>query len=168
MAGWFDSHFDGQPAAASCNSQPSRHAFLGRPPEVFRSASTLFRATCARIAFMCPAPTKQLIDTKLIEQIDVRVGMIEAVREIEGSDKLMALDVNFGDHRRTIVAGIRQERANPLEIEGRQALFVLNMPPRKMKGVTSEGMLFDIGYADGITPVLAVPERPVPNGTRAG
>jgi tRNA-binding protein len=117
---------------------------------------------------MCPAPTKQLIDSELIEQIDIRVGTIETVREIEGSDKLMALHVNFGDHHRTIVAGIRQERANPLEIEGRQALFVVNLRPRKMKGVTSEGMLFDIGYADRITPVLAVPERPVPDGTRAG
>jgi len=40
--------------------------------------------------------------------------------------------------------------------------------PRKMAGEISEGMLFDIGYADGVTPVLSVPERPVPNGTRAG
>ena len=37
-----------------------------------------------------------------------------------------------------------------------------------MAGETSEGMLFDIGYADGASPVLTVPERPVPNGTRAG
>jgi hypothetical protein len=37
-----------------------------------------------------------------------------------------------------------------------------------MKGVLSEGMLFDIGYVDGIVPVLAVPEQPVPNGARAG
>ena len=37
-----------------------------------------------------------------------------------------------------------------------------------MRGVVSEGMLFDIGYADGVTPVLAVPERPVPDGVRAG
>ena len=117
---------------------------------------------------MCPAPTKQVIDPKLIEKIDVRVGTIEVVSEIEGSDKLMALQVNFGDHTRTVVAGIRQERANPFEIEGRQALFVVNLPPRKIKGVISEGMLFDIGYADRISPVLAVPERPVPNGTRAG
>jgi tRNA-binding protein len=76
--------------------------------------------------------------------------------------------VNFGDHTRTILAGIRKERANPLEVEGRQALFVLNLEPRKMAGEISEGMLFDIGYADGVAPALAVPERPVPNGTRAG
>jgi tRNA-binding protein len=40
--------------------------------------------------------------------------------------------------------------------------------PRKMAGVVSEGMLFDIGYPDGITPVLAIPETQVPDGTRAG
>jgi len=65
---------------------------------------------------MCPAPTKQVNDPKLIEQIDVRVGMIEVVGEIEGSDKLMALQVQFGDHTRTVVAGISQERANPLRL----------------------------------------------------
>jgi len=80
----------------------------------------------------------------------------------------MKLTVNFGDHSRTILAGIKKERSNPREIVGRQALFVVNLEPRKMAGETSEGLLFDIGYADGVIPVLAVPERPVPNGTRAG
>jgi tRNA-binding EMAP/Myf-like protein len=47
-------------------------------------------------------------------------------------------------------------------------LFVVNLEPRKMMGEISEGMLFDIGYADGITPVLSVPEKPVPDGVRAG
>jgi tRNA-binding protein len=117
---------------------------------------------------MSPAPIKPVIDLDVVNQIDVRVGTIDAVREIEGSDKLMALEVDFGDHRRTVVAGIKRERANPREIEGRQTLFVLNVPPRSTRGVSSEGMLFDIGYADGITPVLAVPESPVPNGSRAG
>jgi tRNA-binding protein len=63
---------------------------------------------------------------------------------------------------------MKRERANPREIEGQQALFVVNLPPRKMAGVVSEGMQFDIGYLDGITPVLAVPESRVPDGTRAG
>jgi len=45
---------------------------------------------------------------------------------------------------------------------------IINLEPRKMMGEVSEGMLFDIGYADGITPVLAVPEKPVPDGARAG
>jgi len=63
---------------------------------------------------------------------------------------------------------MKQEREQPKEIEGKQALFVVNLEPRKMMGEVSEGMLFDIGYADGLTPVLAIPEKEVPNGTRAG
>ena len=63
---------------------------------------------------------------------------------------------------------MKQERADPSEIVGRQALFVVNLEPRRMMGELSEGMLFDLGYADGVAPALAVPERPVPNGTRAG
>jgi tRNA-binding protein len=118
--------------------------------------------------FMSPAPVKPLIDPKLLEQLDVRVGTIAEVTNVPGSDKLVQLRVDFGDHSRTVVAGLKQERANPREIEGKQALFVVNLPTKKMRGVLSEGMLFDIGYADGVTPVLAVPEVPVPDGSRAG
>jgi len=117
---------------------------------------------------MLPAPVKPLIDPKLLEKLDIRVGTIEAVEDIPGSDKLVCLRVQFGDHVRNIVAGMKQERADPREIAGKQALFVVNLPPRKIRGVMSEGMLFDIGYADGITPVLAIPESSVPDGTRAG
>ncbi len=114
------------------------------------------------------APVKPTISVELLDQIDVRVGTIEHLEDVSGSDKLVKLTVDFGDHKRTILVGMKQERADPKEIEGRQALFVVNLAPRAMMGETSEGMLFDIGYADGVTPVLAVPEKPVPNGTRAG
>src|SRR5947207_5330881 len=115
-----------------------------------------------------PAPIKPNISLDVLEKIDVRVGTIEQVEDVRGSNKLVKLTVNFGDHRRTILAGMKQERANTKEIEGRQALFVVNLEPKKMAGEISEGMLFDIGYADGIQPVLAVPESSVPDGTRAG
>ena len=115
-----------------------------------------------------PAPVKPVVGIETFEALDIRVGTIERVEEVPGSEKLMRLIVSFGDHSRTILAGIKKERENPREIEGCQALFVLNLKPRKMAGEVSEGMLFDIGYADGVTPVLSVPERPVPNGTRAG
>lgn len=108
-----------------------------------------------------------MISKTLLDQLDIRVGTIKEVHDVAGSDKLVALRVSFGAQQRTIVAGLKQERANPREIEGKQALFVVNLPPRNMAGVISEGMLFDIGYADGVVPVLAVPERPVPDGTRA-
>ncbi len=117
---------------------------------------------------MTPAPIKPVISMDVLNQIDVRVGTILSVTDVPNSDKLVQLRVSFGDHERIIVAGLKTERNNPREIEGRQALFVLNLEPRKMRGILSEGMLFDIGYADGVRPVLAVPESPVPDGTRAG
>ena len=115
-----------------------------------------------------PAPVKPAVAFDAVERLDVRVGTIESVEDVAGSPKLVRLRVSFGDHRRTILAGMKRERANPREIEGRQALFVVNLEPRRMAGEVSEGMLFDIGYADGLVPVLAVPESAVPDGARAG
>ena len=114
------------------------------------------------------APIKPPISIDLLEKIDIRIGTIERVDDVKGSDKLVKLTVDFGDHKRTILVGMKQERENPSEIEGRQALFVINLEPKKIMGELSEGMLLDIGYADGLRPVLAVPEKDIPNGARAG
>jgi tRNA-binding protein len=114
------------------------------------------------------APIKPTIVFDVLEKIDIRVGTVERVEEVPKSDKLVRLTVDLGDHKRTILVGMKQERKNPQKIVGKQALFVVNLEPKEMMGEVSEGMLFDIGYADGIIPVLATPERPVPNGTRAG
>jgi tRNA-binding protein len=117
---------------------------------------------------MTPAPVKPLISAKTLNQVDIRVGSIQSVQDVPGADRLVQLRVDFGDHLRTIVAGLKPERADPQEVVGKQALFVVNLEPRKIHGVISEGMLFDIGFEDGVRPVLATPETPVPNGTRAG
>lgn len=116
---------------------------------------------------MKPAPIKEKITIEDLEKLDIRVGTIVSVSDIKNSDKLMKLEVDFGDHTRSILAGIKKERKNPEEIEGKQALFVINLPERKMAGELSQGMLFDLGYQDNITPCLAIPEYSVPNGTRA-
>ena len=117
---------------------------------------------------MKQASIKPSITIADVDKLDVRVGTISLVEEIPDSKKLMKLTVDFGDHTRSIVAGIKKERDNPKEIEGLQALFVVNLQPQTLAGVTSEGMVFDIGYADKLVPVLATPEKEVPNGTRAG
>lgn len=113
-------------------------------------------------------PIKPTISFEDLEKIDVRVGTIEHVDDVDGSDKLVELTVNFGDHTRHILVGMKKERENCKEIEGKQALFVVNLEPRKMAGKLSEGMMFDIGYSNKITPVLAMPENLVPNGASAG
>src|SRR6202171_6666244 len=109
-----------------------------------------------------PAPIKPAISHADLERIDIRVGTIVSVEDIAGSDKLLKLTVDFGDHCRSILAGMKKEREDAREVEGRQALFVVNLEPKKMMGEISEGMLFDIGFADGVKPVLAVLEREVP------
>ncbi|MCW8336555.1 tRNA-binding protein [Vibrio paucivorans] len=114
------------------------------------------------------APIKEQITFDEFAKVDIRVGTIVAVSEVAKSDKLMKLTVNFGDHTRSILAGIKQERENPNEIEGKQALFVVNLPERKMAGEISQGMLFDIGYEDKLQPCLACPENEIPNGARVG
>lgn len=115
------------------------------------------------------AEVKETIAIDILDKIDVRVGTIISVEDVEGSDKLVKFTVDFGSFQRTILCGMKQERENPkAEVEGKQALFIVNLKPRKMFGIESHGMLFDIGYEDGIIPVLAIPEKPVPNGTKAG
>jgi methionine--tRNA ligase beta chain len=115
-----------------------------------------------------PATLKPPIDMQTLEAIDVRVGTIVRVEDVAGARSLVRLRVDLGDHERTVLAGLKGERVDPSELEGMQALFVVNLEPREMMGEVSEGMLFDIGYADGITPVLAIPEMPVPPGTQVG
>jgi tRNA-binding protein len=67
---------------------------------------------------MTLAPVKPPIALELLDQIDVRVGTILSVSDVVDSEKLVALEVNFGDHKRTVLAGMKRERANPREIEG--------------------------------------------------
>lgn len=114
------------------------------------------------------APVKAPVAIDLLEKLDIRVGTIKLVEDVKDSNKLVKLTVDFGDHTRTILVGMKQEREEPKEIEGRQALFVINLEPKRIMGEVSEGMLLDIGYADGLKPVLASPEAEVPNGARAG
>jgi tRNA-binding protein len=115
-----------------------------------------------------PAPAKKEIDPGVLEQLDVRAGTILAVDAVAGADRLALLTVRFGDRERSIVAGIRTERPSLDAIVGSQALFVVNLPVKTIRGHRSEGMLFDIGFADGLRPAFAVPEWPVPDGVRAG
>ena len=115
-----------------------------------------------------PAPVKPAISIEELSRVDVRVGTIRQAEEVAGSKKLVRLTVAFGDHTRRILSGMRDERPDLSGLVGLQALFVVNLAPRRMAGEVSEGMLFDIGYEDRILPALAMPERPVPDGVRAG
>jgi methionine--tRNA ligase beta chain len=122
---------------------------------------------CTVFLMLTPAPIKPVVDFAVLDSIDIRIGTIQAVDEVPGSRKLVKMTVSFGDRTRSILAGLKQERADLATLVGRQTLFVVNLAPRTMAGEMSEGMLLDVGYADGIVPAMLLPERPVPDGCRA-
>lgn len=101
-----------------------------------------------------------------LNKIDVRVGTIELATTVEGSEKLLRLSVNFGEFKRTVFSGIKKDFPDTLLLSGKQALFVVNLVPRKMMGEFSEGMLFGIIAPDNKY-TLAIPFEAVPNGSFA-
>jgi tRNA-binding protein len=115
-----------------------------------------------------PAPVKSAVTIAAVEALDIRLGEIIAVDNVPNSSKLVRLTVSFGDHTRSILAGLRRERENPGALVGRQTVFVINLEPKRLAGEVSEGMLLDLGFADGLNPAMLLPERSMPNGTRAG
>ena len=87
----------------------------------------------------------------MLEKVDIRVGTIRLVEDVKGSNKLLKLTVDFGDHTRTILVGMKKERDEPKQIEGVQALFVINLEPKQIAGEVSEGIMSDCLSANGAT-----------------
>jgi tRNA-binding protein len=115
-----------------------------------------------------PAPIKTAVTIAAVEALDIRLGEIVAVDNVPNSSKLVRLTVSFGDHTRSILAGMRKEREHLEELIGRQTIFIINLQPKRLAGELSEGMLLDLGFADGLNPAMLLSERSMPNGTRAG
>ena len=67
-----------------------------------------------------PAPVKPTVPFAALDAVDIRLGTITAVADVPGSRKLVRLTVNFGSHARVILAGLKQERADPTELIGRR------------------------------------------------
>lgn len=115
-----------------------------------------------------PAPIKPAIPYAAFDALDLRIGEIVAVELVPNSSKLVRLRVSFGDHERTILSGMRKERDDLQALVGVRTLFLVNLEPKKLAGAVSEGMIVDVGFADGVKPALLIPERDVEPGTRAG
>ena len=96
-------------------------------------------------------------------RIDIRIGTIRSAEKIEGTDKLVKLDIDMGSEKRTLAAGIA-DRYAPEELVGRQLPVLVNLEPKTIKGVESQGMILVADLGDDY--VLLKPEREVPPGTR--
>lgn len=100
-----------------------------------------------------------------LTKVQLLVGTIEQCQAVPQSDKMLAMQVNFGQKgMRQILAGVKQSYA-PEELVGKQATFVFNLTPRKMMGTESQGMMLVAEAADGKVKIM-MPQEPVPNGTR--
>jgi methionyl-tRNA synthetase len=86
--------------------------------------------------------TEDMIHFEDWEKIDLRVGLIDKVEDHPKADKLYVLRVDFGDEigERTIVAGLK-EHCTPESLEGKRAIFIVNLEPRVIRGIESQGMI---------------------------
>ncbi len=105
------------------------------------------------------ASLKPLIQFDDFAKIELRAGTILSAEKVAKADKLLQLEVDLGFEKRTIVSGIAQHYT-PEEIVGKQVTVVVNLAPRKMKGIESAGMILMAEDADGklvfVAPVQAV------------
>ncbi len=110
-----------------------------------------------------PQPTSADVSIEDVMRVELRAGTISACVRVSGSEKLLRMEVDFGDAgRRTIFSGI-QKHYSPEQLIEKQAIFVFNLKPRKMMGEASCGMLLTAEDEQGRLAFIT-PERPVPNG----
>ena len=97
-------------------------------------------------------------------KLDIRIGTVVAAEIIPETDKRIKCTIDFGEcGTRTIVSGIAKWK-RPDELVGKQLPYIINLPPRMLKGVASEGMLLAVSDAQGVA--LIFPERSVEKGTK--
>lgn len=108
------------------------------------------------------APQKETIVYDDFAKMDIRVGTILAAERVPKTDKLMKLTVNVGIDTRTIVSGIA-EHFTPEECVGRQVCVLVNLQPRKLKNIESNGMILMAEGADGKLQFVA-PEEKIKEG----
>ena len=83
---------------------------------------------------------KETIDFDTFQKMDLRMGKILSAEKVKKADKLLQLTVDTGIDTRTVVSGIAQHYS-PEDVVGKTVLVLLNLEPRKIRGVESQGMV---------------------------
>lgn len=95
-------------------------------------------------------------------RLDIRIGTVTGADKVEGADKLIRLELDLGGEHRQVVVGMAPTYA-PEEFIGKQVPILVNLEPRKLRGVESRGMIMAVDV-DG-KPVLLLPDKEVPPGS---
>ncbi len=98
------------------------------------------------------------------KRLDLRVGQILAAEPIPGKRRLMRVQVDLGQERRTLVGGLAEHYTSQ-QLIGLQVVVVANLEPATIAGVRSEGMMLGVGCADRQDIALLTVNHQVPNGT---
>ena len=101
-----------------------------------------------------PAPIQEDVDFDTFMKADLRVGTVLECSRVPKADKLLRFLIDDGLNKRTIVSGIAKHY-NPDELVGKQVVFIANLPPRRLKGILSEGMILSAENADGSLVVIS-------------
>ncbi len=114
-----------------------------------------------------PVPEKPVyVSYDEFKKMDIRLGTIREVSAIEGADKLLKFMIDFGDAEpRQILSGIREFYPEFEQLVGKQVLYIVNLEPRTIRGLQSNGMLMAVDGLDG-KPVFLTPEVPVAAGAK--
>jgi len=104
-----------------------------------------------------------MISFEDFQKLDLRVGKIIEAERVEGTDKLIRLEVDLGGEWRQLVAGVG-EAYGPKELKGKEIVVVANLEPKIIKGIESQGML--LAAACEGKPVILIPEKEVPPGEK--
>ena len=107
-------------------------------------------------------PQKADMPFENFEKMDLRVGTVKECVKVEKSDKLLRFVIDDGLETRTIVSGIAKFY-KPEELVGKQICFIANLPPRKLRGIESQGMILSAENPDG-TLSLLTPDRKCADG----
>ncbi|MHA2036709.1 MAG: methionine--tRNA ligase [Candidatus Hodarchaeales archaeon] len=104
---------------------------------------------------------KELISYEEFQKLDIRVALVEKVEKVPKADKLYKLSIDLGTEKRTIVAGLA-EFYKAKELEGKKIIVLTNLEPRKLRGITSEGMLLAADFEDKVS--ILIPDKDIPIG----
>ena len=110
------------------------------------------------------APQKELISYDDFAKMDIRIGTILEAEKMSKADKLLILKVDTGIDKRTIVSGIAQSFA-PEEIIGKKVTVLVNLAPRKLRGVESQGMILMVENSEGKYTFINPDADGITNGT---
>jgi methionyl-tRNA synthetase len=107
---------------------------------------------------------KAMINFDDFTKLDIRIGEILSAIKVPKTNKLLELKIKVGEETRTVVSGIAEHYA-PEELSGKKVSILINLEPRKIKGILSEGMILMAENAEGKLAMISPDKEDIPSGS---